>query len=248
MNLKTEKEIKTMKEGGEILSAILRKLSEAAKPGIATYELEELARSLVSSYKVKSSFLGFDGYPCALCVSINEEIVHGVPSDRIIMDGDLVKIDMGVLHNGFHTDSATTVLMPGGKDRDIKERLMNVTKEALRIGISKATVGSTLGDLGHAIQKYVEDSGFNVVRDLIGHGIGRELHEDPQVPNYGKPGMGPKLVAGMVIAIEPMVVTGSWKIADGDDGFAYKTKDLSLSAHFEHTVAITEEGPLTITS
>lgn len=248
MNLKTKEEIQIMQEGGKILSAILRKLSETARPGMITYELEELARSLVASHKVKSSFLGFDGYPCALCVSINEEIVHGVPSDREIMEGDLIKIDMGVLHKGFHTDSATTVLMPGGNDSDVKERLINVTKEALRVGISKATVGNTLGDLGYAIQKYVEDRGFNVVRDLVGHGIGRELHEDPQVPNYGKPGMGPKLVAGMVIAIEPMVVTGSWKIADGDDGFAYKTKDLSLSAHFEHTVAITEEGPLTITS
>lgn len=248
MILKSEKEIKTMQDGGRILATILNKIAEAARPGQATYELEELARELLSSYGVKPSFLGYDGFPAVLCVSINEEIVHGVPSERIIKEGDLVKLDMGVLYKGFHTDSAITVLMPGGEERDIKEKLINVTKESLRVGMAKAVVGNTLGDIGYAIQQCVEASGFNVVRDLVGHGIGRDLHEDPQVANYGKPGQGAKLEKGMVIAIEPMVVVGSWKIDSGKDGFAFITKDLSLSCHFEHTVAVTEKGPLTITA
>lgn len=247
MLIKTEKEIKIMREGGEILSAILHKLINATKAGITTFDLEDLARELLSSYKVKASFLGFDGYPAVLCTSINEEIVHGLPSDRIIKAGDLVKIDMGILHKGFHTDSAYTVLIPGENNDAINKKLVNVTKEALRIGIAKARIGNTLGDLGSAIQVYVEDQGFNVVKDLVGHGIGHELHEDPQVPNYGQAGQGSILKEGMVIAIEPMVVVGNPKIADGPDGFAYITKDLSHSAHFEHTVAITKDGPLTIT-
>jgi methionyl aminopeptidase len=247
MTIKTAKEIEIMKEGGEILSAILRELIAITRPGITTLDLENRARELVVSYKVKPSFLDFDGYPAVLCTSINEEIVHGLPSERIIQEGDLVKIDMGVVHKGFHTDSAYTVLMPGGINSDLNKKLVSVTKEALKIGITKARVGSTLGDLGSAIQTFVEAQGFNVVRDLVGHGIGRELHEDPQVPNYGKPGLGPVLREGMVIAIEPMVVIGSPKIIEGEDGFAYITKDLSHSAHFEHTVAITNDGPLTIT-
>ncbi len=247
MQIKTDKEIQIMKEGGAILSAILRKLVDATKIGVKTNNLETLARELISQYKVKASFLGYDGYPAVLCTSINEEIVHGLPSDRIINGGDLVKIDMGVLYKGFHTDSAYTILIPGGNNDAINKRLVNVTKEALRIGIAKARIGNTLGDLGSAIQVYVEDQGFSVVRDLVGHGIGRELHEDPQVPNYGKAGQDQLLKEGMVIAIEPMVVTGNPQIADGEDGFAYIAKDLSYSAHFEHTVAVTKEGPLTIT-
>src|SRR3989344_5389639 len=207
IKIKTEKEIEIMREGGKILADILKKLSDAVRPGITTNKLEELAQELVSYYGVKASFLGYDGYPAVLCTSINEEIVHGVPSDRALKDGDVLKLDMGVLHKGFHTDSAVTVLVGKGDDQKIK--LINVTKEALRIGISKAKVGNTLGDVGSAIQEYVEGKGFGVVRDLVGHGIGRELHEPPQVMNYGKAGEGEELKSGMVIAIEPMVVTGS---------------------------------------
>jgi methionyl aminopeptidase len=248
MIIKSAEEIAIMREGGKILSTIIEELSKSVRSGLSTYELEEIAKKLCKSYEVKPSFLGYDDFPAILCISINEEIVHGVPSDRIIKKGDLVKIDMGISCKGFHTDSAVTILVPGGEDVDIKSKLLNVTQEALRIGISKAIAGNTLGDLGHAIQSYVEDNGFNVVRDLVGHGIGKNLHEDPQVPNYGRPGEGLKLQNGMVLAIEPMVVIGSWKVALGDDGFAFKTKDLSLSCHFEHTVAITEKGPLTITA
>ncbi|MBI2065232.1 MAG: type I methionyl aminopeptidase [Candidatus Yanofskybacteria bacterium] len=245
IKFKTQKEIETMKEGGKILAEILKKLSDMVRPGITTNDLEKLAQELVLSFGVKPSFLGYDGYPAVLCTSINDEIVHGVPSDRILKDGDILKLDMGVLYEGFHTDSAVTILLGGGDDQ--KKKLINVTKEALRIGISKARVGNTLGDIGYAIQKYVEDNGFNVVRDLVGHGIGRELHEPPQVLNYGEKGTGPELVEGMVIAIEPMVVTGGWKIKNSKDGFGFVTKDGGLAAHFEHTVAITEERPLVLT-
>ena len=246
INLKTEKEIEIMREGGKILAEILKKLSEAVKPGIATNDLEKLASELVLSYGVESSFLGFDGYPNILCTSLNDEVVHGIPSDRVLKEGDLLKIDMGVLHKGFHTDSATTLVV-GGRGDNIKSKLIQTTRESLEIGISKAKAGNTLGDIGVAIQKYIEDKGFNVVRDLVGHGIGRELHESPQVLNYGKAGTGEKLVSGMVIAIEPMVVTGKWAIKDGKDGYAFVTKDGGLAAHFEHTVAITDKGPEILT-
>lgn len=236
-----------MKEGGKILGEILRKLEEVTKPGITTNDLEKLVHELVLSYGVESSFLGFDGYPNMLCTSINDEVVHGLPSDRILNEGDLLKIDMGVLHEGFHTDSALTVLV-GNKGDSVKRNLIQTTKESLEIGISKARVGNTLGDIGAAIQKHVEDKGFNVIRDLVGHGIGRELHEPPQVLNYGKSGTGEKLVAGMVIAIEPMVVTGKWTIKNGKDGYAFVTKDGGLAAHFEHTIAITDNGPLILTN
>jgi methionyl aminopeptidase len=246
VNLKTTEEIKTMKDGGRILGEILKKLEDAVKPGITTNDLEKLACELVLSCGVESSFLGFDGYPNVLCTSLNDEVVHGIPSDRILREGDLLKIDMGVLREGFHTDSAITVLV-GNKGDSVKRSLIQTTKESLEIGISKAKVGNTLGDVGSAIQKHVEDRGFNVVRDLVGHGVGRELHEEPQVLNYGKAGTGEKLVAGMVIAIEPMVVTGKWNIKNGKDGFAFVTKDGGLAAHFEHTIAITNEGPLVLT-
>ena len=246
VNIKTEKEIQIMREGGKILAKILKKLSEAVKPGITTNDLEKLAGELILSYGAESSFLGFDGYPNILCTSLNDEVVHGLPSDRILKDGDLLKIDMGVLYEGFHTDSATTLIV-GGRGDNAKNKLIQTTRESLEIGISKAKVGNTLGDIGAAIQKHVEDNGFNVVRDLVGHGIGRELHESPQVLNYGKAGQGEKLIAGMVIAIEPMVVTGKWAIKNGKDGYAFVTKDGGLAAHFEHTVAITERWPEILT-
>jgi methionyl aminopeptidase len=264
-SIKTEQEIQTMYEGGKILAEILKKLSEAVKPGITTNDLDELARELVLSCGVKASCLGYNGYPAALCTSVNDEIVHAIPSDRVLKEGDLLKLDMGVLHKGFHTDSAITVLV-GQNDEVIHkttsqvvypqvQKLINVTREALNIGISKAKIGNTLGDIGSAIQKYVEQNGFNVVRDLVGHGIGRKLHEPPQVLNYlsrpehrgGEPEEGEKLVEGMVIAIEPMVVAGDWRIKNGKDGFAFVTKDGGLAAHFEHTVAITDAGPLILT-
>lgn len=247
IKLKTKEEIKTMKEGGEILAKILRKLTEEVRPGITTKHLEKLARELVLSYGVKSSFLGFENYPAVLCTSVNEEIVHGIPSDRVLNPGDVLKLDMGTYHNGFHADSAVTVIV--GDETDFQKReLMRVTREALEIGIRQAKPGNTTGDIGAAVQEFVRKNGFEVVQDLVGHGIGEELHEWPQVPNFGKRGQGDKLVPGMVIAIEPMVVTGKKRTKIGKDGFTYITVDGGLAAHFEHTVAITEKGPYVLTN
>lgn len=262
IKIKTQKEIEIMKEGGNILAKVLKELTKAVKPGITTQELDKLARELVFKFGAKHAsadsfggakpaFLNYNGYPATLCTSINNEIVHGVPSDRKLQKGDLLKLDMGVLYKGFYTDSAVTVLVGSGLAFDkktlLKKKLIKITRAALAIGIDQAKIGNTLGDVGFAIQKYVEKNGFNVVRDLVGHGIGRELHEEPQVPNYGKPGEGEKLREGMVIAIEPMVVTGDWKTKDGPDGFVFQTRDGSLAAHFEHTVAITDRGPIILT-
>ena len=258
VKLKTKEEIKIMKEGGEILAKILRTIAEKVKPGITTNHLEKLARELVLSYGVESSFLGFDNYPAVLCTSINEEIVHGVPSERVLNIGDVLKLDMGIFYKGFHTDSAITVLV-GQNDKVIHnfglttfnvvnpQKLISVTREALEIGISQAKAGNTTGDIGAAVQEFVRKNGFEVIQDLVGHGIGEELHEWPQVPNFGKRGQGDKLVPGMVIAIEPMVVTGKKRTKIGKDGFVYITADKGLAAHFEHTVAITEKGPLILT-
>lgn len=247
MKIKTKEDIKIMKEGGDILAKILRKLSQEVKPGITTFHLEKLARELVLSYGVEPSFLGYDGFPAVLCTSVNEEIVHGVPSERVLNAGDVLKLDMGVCHNGFHVDSATSVIV--GDEKDSRKReLLRVTREALEIGISQAKAGNTTGDIGAAVQEFVRKNGFEVIQDLVGHGIGEELHEWPQVPNYGKSGQGDKLESGMVIAIEPMVVTGKKRTKIGKDGFSYITADKGLAAHFEHTVAITEKGPLVLTN
>lgn len=259
IHIKTEQEIQTMKEGGKILAEILNKLSEAVKPDITTSDLEGLATELVLYYKVKPSFLGYDGYPAVLCTSVNEEIVHGVPSGRILKDGDVLKLDMGILYKRFHADSALTIPVIHTPTRQVANsqvyNLIKTTKEALNIGISKAKIGNTLGDIGYAIQEYVENRGLNVVRDLVGHGIGKELHEEPQVPNYIQSGNINKLVRhelielveGMVVAIEPMVVTGDWRIKKSKDGFCFVTTDGGLAAHFEHTVAITGKGPIILT-
>ena len=292
IKIKTQDEIQIMKEGGAILAKILKELSMAVKLGRTTKDLDKLAEELVfksrtfSSEKVrdlKPAFLNYRGYPAVLCTSINDEIVHGLPSDRKLQKGDLLKLDMGVLWKGFYTDSAVTVLVgqevevrnapAGAKSKShsnfhflvggglafdkktlLKKKLIRVTRESLDLGIRQAKIGNTIGDIGSVIQKYVEKNGFNVIRNLVGHGIGRELHEEPQVPNYlpagrqvASSGTGQKLVEGMVIAIEPMVVTGDWETEEGPDGFVFQTKDSGLAAHFEHTIAITEKGPLVLT-
>ena len=241
VNLKTPEQIEIMREGGKILHMILERLAKAVRPGLKTIELDALARELLVQHDAEASFLNYNGFPAALCVSINEEIVHGLPSGRILKDGDVVKLDFGVLYKGFHTDSARTVLAGPGSPK--KKKLISITERALELGIEQARAGNTTGDIGHAIQSYVESEGFNVVRDLVGHGIGRSVHEEPEVLNYGESGEGIALEPGMVIAIEPMVVEGSWKITDGSDGYSYVTKDGKLAAHAEHTVAITERGP-----
>ena len=243
--IKTPQEIELMREGGHILAEILDILVSKTQAGIQTKELDTLARELIEAQGARPSFLNYNGFPATLCISINEEIVHGLPSQRKLKDGDLVKLDLGVFYKGFHTDSARSVIVGKG---DLKlQKLVAVTAEALAIGIQTAQVGKTLGDVGYAIHEYVKSQKMDVVRDLIGHGIGTEIHEEPEVPNYGKQGQGSVLKVGMVIAIEPMVVTGGHKIANGSDGFAFITADKKMSAHIEHTIAITENGPEILT-
>jgi methionyl aminopeptidase len=251
IKIKTKEEIQIMHEGGKILAKILKELTKAVKPGIITEDLDKLAKELIFKFGTRPSFLNFNGYPSVLCTSINDEIVHGVPSERKLEKGDLLKLDMGIIYKDFHTDSAVTVIVGNSFALDkktlLKKKLIKVAEGSFWAGIKEAKIGKTLGDIGSAIQKHVESRRLNIVRDLVGHGIGRELHEEPQVPNYGKEGTGLELIEGMVIAIEPMVVTDDWKIKEGPDGFVYKTKDGGLAAHYEHTVAITEKGPSVLT-
>jgi methionyl aminopeptidase len=248
IEIKTPQEIEIMAEGGKILAKIMKELEKNVKPGITTKELDRLAESLILKSGGKCSFKEYvskDGdtarpYPACLCTSINEEIVHALPSDRTLKNGDILKLDIGMFYKGFHSDMAITV--PVGRVSFEAQRLIRVTKKALKMGIKKVKPGNTFGDIGNTIQRYVEDQGFNVVRELCGHGIGRELHEDPQILNYGKRHTGEKIKEGMVFCIEPMVTMGDWHIKRTKDGYGYETQDGSLSAHFEHTMAVTKKG------
>ncbi len=240
ISIKTEKEIAVMEEGGKILAEILKKVEEEAKPGVTTEYLNKVAEDLVFEYGGKPSFKGYEGFPASLCTCINEEIVHCIPSKRKLKEGDIVSLDFGVLYKNYHTDAARTV--PVGEVSPEAQRLIRVTKKSLKRALRKVKPGNTIGDIGNTVQRYVEGQGFNVVRDLTGHGIGKEIHEDPQILNYGKRHTGPEIKKGMVICIEPMVTVGDWKIEtiEGDSGI--KTKDDSLSAHFEDTILVTERG------
>jgi methionyl aminopeptidase len=245
ITIKTPEEIEIMREGGKILAATIKELEKMVRPGITTKDLDRAAEALILSHKAKPAFKGYDGFPFSLCASVNENVVHGFPSSYVLKEGDLLKLDLGIIYKGFYTDSATTVAV-GNVSYEAK-RLMNVTKKSLRVGIKKAKIGNTIGDIGNTVQRCVEDQGFGVVRELCGHGIGKELHEDPKVLNYGKRGTGAKLVEGMVICIEPMVTLGDYSLRKSDDGYGYATRDNSLSAHFEHTIAITKSGPRILT-
>ncbi|MGD0576618.1 MAG: type I methionyl aminopeptidase [Candidatus Staskawiczbacteria bacterium] len=244
-NIKTKEEIEIVSEGGKILAGALKELEKLAKPGITTLELDKAAEAFILSAGAKPGFKNYEGFPFSLCASVNENIVHGYPSDYVLKVGDVLKLDLGVLYKGFNTDSAITVAI-GNVSFEAK-RLINVTKKSLRLGIKKAKIGNTVGDIGNTVQRFVEDQGFGVVRDLCGHGIGKNLHEDPKIPNFGKRGGGEKLVEGMVICIEPMVTMGNYEIKPSKDGYGWATKDGSLSAHFEHTIAITKNGPRVLT-
>lgn len=249
ITIKSPKEIEIMREGGKILARIIKNLEKLVRPGVTTNYLNKVAEDLVLKYGAKPSFKGYRGaggelgkpFPAALCTSTNEEIVHGIPSDRKLKEGDIVSLDLGIYFKGFHTDMAVTLLV-GRKVAPELLRLIKVTKKALKRGIKKARTGNTFGDIGNTIQRYVESQGFNVVRDLCGHGIGKEVHEDPQIPNYGKRRTGPEIKEGMVFCLEPMVTMGDFKIKKTKDGFGYEAKDGSLSAHFEHTIAVTKTG------
>lgn len=229
-----------MKEGGRILAGIIKELEKKVEPGKRTKDLDKVAEDLVLRYGAKPSFKGYQGFPASLCVSINEELVHCLPSDRKLKQGDIVSLDLGILYKGFHTDMAITV--PVGQVSPEAQRLIKVTKKALKRGIKKVQQGKTFGDIGSTIQRYVESQGYNVVRELCGHGIGKQVHEEPQVPNYGKRMSGPEIREGMTFCLEPMVTVGDWHLKKAKDGYGFQTRDGSLCAHFEHTLAVTRAG------
>jgi methionyl aminopeptidase len=247
IQLKSPREIEIMAHGGKILAATVAMLRREARPGLSTADLDAMAEEFIRSHEgATPAFKGLYGFPGTLCTSINNEIVHGIPSKkRVLKEGDIISIDVGVGYGGYFTDSATTV--PVGDVDEQSTRLLEVTERALDAGIKAATVGNHLGDIGAAVQRVVEAAGFSVVRDLVGHGIGAEFHEEPQVPNYGKPKRGTKLVPGLCLAIEPMVNVGSPGTRTLPDRWTVVTVDGSRSAHFEHTVAISEDGPRVLT-
>ena len=241
ISIKTPAEIKIMREAGRMLSRVMEEVGKKVKPGVTTNYLDKAAEGLILKYGAKPNFKGYQGFPATLCTCINEELVHCVPSTkRKLKEGDIVTLDGGLIFKGFNSDMAVTI--PVGKVSPEAQRLVRVTKKALKRGIKKVRPGNTFGDIGNTIQRYVEGQGYGVVRDLCGHGIGREIHEDPQIPNYGKRGQGLKIKEGMVFCIEPMVTIGDWKIKTARDGYGYQTKDGSLSAHFEHMIAVTRIG------
>lgn len=244
--LKSPEELQKMGESNAIVAEVLSGLKDRVKPGITTSELNEYAEATAQKKGARPAFKGYGGFPFALCASVNSEVVHGFPSDRPLEEGDIICLDFGVYHNGYYGDSAITVAV--GRISASAARLMEVTEEALYRGIEKAREGNRLGDISFAVQSHAEKAGFSVVRDYVGHGIGKDLHEDPPVPNFGVSGRGVKLRAGMVIAIEPMINEGSYQVKVKPDGWTVVTDDGSLSAHFEHTIAITENGPVILSS
>lgn len=249
--LKRPKEIEKMKRSGQIVAEVLDAVEALVEPGISTWVLEQKAQELVDKYEVKPAFKGYkvgsNVFPACLCISINEEVVHGIPSKkRILKEGDIVSVDFGLQKDGYFGDSART--FPVGKVSDEAAKLLTVTKASLEKGIAQMLVANRLQDIGAAIQSHAEKNDFSIVRDFVGHGIGRNLHEEPQIPNYGTPGRGVRLRPGMVFAIEPMLNLGVPDVEILSDGWTVVTKDRKISAHFEHTVALTENGPLILTA
>jgi len=239
-------EIYKIWESNKIVYEILQMLGKEIKPGVKTKRLDKLAEEFIHNKGGRPAFKGYNGYPAAICTSIDEQVVHGIPSNRELRDGEILSIDVGAEKNGYYGDSAYTYAV--GEVEHIKKKLMNITQESLYKGIAMANPGNRLSDIGNAVQTHVESHGFSVVRVLVGHGIGRELHEHPEVPNYGEPGKGPTLKTGMCIAIEPMVNVGTYNVFTLDDGWTVVTADKKPSAHYEHTITITEDGPLILSN
>ncbi|HOJ51717.1 MAG TPA: type I methionyl aminopeptidase [Syntrophales bacterium] len=239
--IRRQEEIERIRESNLIVAEVLDALKKEVKAGVTTKELNEYCEELVRKWGAKPAFKGYRGYPYALCTSVNEEVVHGMPSDRRLKEGDILSLDFGVYYKGYYGDAAITV--PVGEVSEEARKLIKVTEAALYKGIEEAQAGNRLGDISAAVQSHVEGAGFSVVRDFVGHGIGSELHEDPQIPNFGVRGRGVLLKEGMVLAIEPMVNAGTYKVKVLDDGWTVVTEDGSLSAHFEHSIAITANGP-----
>ncbi|MFA5096462.1 MAG: type I methionyl aminopeptidase [Candidatus Omnitrophota bacterium] len=244
--LKSEEELRELKDSGRILAKVMRELANSVKPGVTTLELDGLAEKLVRAEEALPAFKGYRGFPATLCTSINEEIVHGIPSDRRLAEGDIIGIDLGVNYRGYFSDAAITLAI--GRVAPEINKLIDVARLALAEGIKEAREGNHLFDISARIQRCVEDNGFSVVRQFVGHGIGRSLHEDPEVPNFGRPHEGALLKKGMVLAIEPMVNMGGWESEILGNGWTAVTADRLPSAHFEHTVAITEKGPEILTA
>ncbi|PIS17364.1 MAG: type I methionyl aminopeptidase [Candidatus Nealsonbacteria bacterium CG09_land_8_20_14_0_10_42_14] len=236
ITIKTKEEIETMREGGKILARIMKELEKIVKPGICTKELDRVAETLILKSGGKCSFKGYQNFPACLCTSINEEIVHGIPSERILKEGEIISLDLGIFYQGFHADMAVT--LPVGEISPEVRKLIEVTKEALKKGIEKVRPGSTFDDVGFAIQKYVASQGFKAVRDLCGHGIGRKLHEDPQILNFIEERSGEEIKEGMTFCLEPMATAGDWRIKQSRNKQTWETADGSLSAHFEHTILV----------
>jgi len=240
--LKSSQELAKMEVANQIVAEILGEIKERVGPGVETRELDELAEEMCRDRGVEPAFKGYRGYPRSICISVNEEIVHGIPGPRRLKAGDVVSLDFGVKYRGYYGDAALTVAV--GQVSSRTRELLETTEKALYAGIEQARVGKHLSDISHAVQTTVEGAGFGVIREFVGHGIGRSLHEDPQIPNFGPPGRGPLLQAGMTLAIEPMTTMGAWQVKILKDGWTAVTQDGSYSAHFEHTVAVTENGPL----
>ena len=243
---KSQGELEAMREGGRITAACLRMLSGSVRPGVTTKELDSLAEEFIHDHGGRPEFKGYQGFPASICASPNAMIVHGIPGPYRLKEGDIISLDVGVRYEGFVTDAATTVAV-GEVPRETT-RLLETTRRALEAATEQARPGNHLGDIGHAIQSLAESRGYGVVRDLVSHGVGRKMHEDPQIPNYGRPGTGPRLLSGMTFAIEPMITLGSYEIRLSEwDGWSIYTADGSLAAHFEHTIAVADDGPWVLT-
>ena len=239
--LKSPQEIERMRSSNRIVAEILQKVAAAVRPGVKTRDLNALAEDLLRKYKARSAFKGYNGYPAVLCTLVNEEVVHGIPSERVLQEGDILSLDFGAVWDDYYGDAAVTV--PVGTISEEARRLLRVTEEALGKAIEQTRPGNHVGDISAAIQGHVESRGFSAVRDFVGHGIGKFMHERPQIPNFGLPGRGVRLKPGMILAIEPMINAGGYAVEVLEDGWTAVTRDRSLSAHFEHSVAVTEDGP-----
>ena len=245
--LKSAEEIAKMRRAGRIVAATIDAVTSAVRPGLTTADLDEVAEKTILDEGATPSFKGYRGFPASLCTSLNEEVVHGIPGPKKLKQGDILSLDFGAIWEGYHADAAVSVFV-GEPPSAEAEKLVRVTEEALEAGISQVRPGLRLSDISNAVQQVVEGAGFAVVREYVGHGVGRNLHEDPQIPNFGPPGRGPELRQGLVVAIEPMVNMGGWETRVLADGWTVVTADGSLSAHFEHTIAVTDEGPEVLTA
>jgi methionyl aminopeptidase len=244
---KSPEEIERMRRAGRVVAVTINRLLEAVRPGMTTADLDQVAEQSIRSEGALPSFKGYRGFPASICTSVNEQVVHGIPGSRRLQEQDVLSLDVGAIWEGYHGDSAVTVFV-GSPPSDVTEKLVRVAEESLEAGISQLRPGGRLSDVGHAVQQVVEGAGFSCVREYAGHGVGRALHEDPQIPNYGPPGRGPVIRPGLVVAVEPMVNVGDWRTRVLPDQWTVVTADGSLSAHFEHTIAVTDDGPEVLTA